>query len=316
MTANLTDPIFNDEDKARAYFEEIRWPRGVVCPHCGNADSTRIYSIAANAKAKIRTGLRECQDCHGQFTVRTGGVMESSHLPLTKWALAYRFMSSSKKGMSAHQLHRTLGVTYKTAWFMAHRIREAMREIDPSPVGGEGKTVEADEAFIGGKEGNKHKFKRAARGGSGGKEAVFSLVERGGKVRSRHVPDVNAATLKPILVAQVSRASFLMTDEARRYTEVGAVFAGHETVGHGIGEYVRGEAHTNTIENYFSILKRGITGTYHHVSQEHLKRYLCEFDFRYNERISLGVDDTERAAKAIRGAAGKRLTYRQPRGAQ
>jgi hypothetical protein len=142
------------------------------------------------------------------------------------------------------------------------------------------------------------------------------LVERGGKVRSRHVPDVNAATLKPILVAQVDHASFLMTDEARRYIEVGAEFAGHETVGHGIGEYVRGEAHTNTIENYFSILKRGITGTYHHVSQEHLKRYLCEFDFRYNERIGLGVDDTERAEKAIRGATGKRLTYRQPRGAQ
>jgi transposase-like protein len=156
MTFNLTDPIFTDEDKARVYFEEIRWPHGVVCPHCGNADSSRIYSIAANVKAKIRAGLRECQDCHGQFTVRTGGVMESSHLPLTKWALAYRFMSSSKKGMSAHQLHHSLGVTYKTAWFMAHRIREAMREIDPSPMGGEGKTVEADEAFIGGKEGNKH----------------------------------------------------------------------------------------------------------------------------------------------------------------
>src|SRR5437763_10887422 len=155
MTVNLTDPIFQDEDKARAYFEAIRWPSGPVCPHCGNADSTRIYSIAANAKAKIRAGLRECQDCHGQFTVRTGGVMESSHLPLTKWALAYRLMSSSKKGMSAHQLHRSLGVTYKTAWFMAHRIREAMREIDPGTLGGEGKFVEADETFTGGKAKNR-----------------------------------------------------------------------------------------------------------------------------------------------------------------
>ena len=204
MTVNLTDPIFTDEDKARAYFEEIRWPNGVTCPHCGNANSARIYSIAANAAKKVRAGLRECQDCHGQFTVRTGGVMESSHVPLTKWALAYRLMASSKKGMSAHQLHRMLGVTYKTAWFMAHRIREAMRPIDNGQLGGEGKTVEIDETYVGGLEKNKHRSKRKHAGtGGAGKEAVFSLVERGGAVRSLHVADVTAATLRPILKAQV-----------------------------------------------------------------------------------------------------------------
>jgi transposase-like protein len=194
MTVNLTDPIFNDEDKARAYFEEIRWPNGVTCPHCGNANSAWIYPIAANAAKKIRVGLRECQDCHGQFTVRTGGVMESSHVPLTKWALAYRLLASSKKGMSAHQLHRMLGVTYKTAWFMAHRIREAMRPTDHGNLGGEGKFVEADETYVGGKAKNRTYAKTLPS-----HEAVMSLVERGGKVRSRHVADVTAKTLKPIL---------------------------------------------------------------------------------------------------------------------
>jgi transposase-like protein len=311
MTVNLTAPIFTDEDKARAYFEEIRWPNGVTCPHCGNANSARIYSIAANAAKKIRVGLRECQDCHGQFTVRTGGVMESSHVPLTKWALAYRLMTSGKKGFSAHQLHRTLGVSYKTAWFMAHRIRESMRPIAVEPMGGEGKFVEADETFVGGKAKNRAYAKTLPP-----HEAVMSLVERGGKVRSRHVADVSAKTLKPILVEAIAEDSHFRTDQAPVYTEIGTGFASHETVNHSIKEYVRGDAHTNTVEGYFSIFKRGIYGTYHHVSTEHLKRYLCEFDFRYNERIALGVDDTERTVKAIRGAEGRRLTYRQPRGAQ
>jgi transposase-like protein len=243
--------------------------------------------------------------------------MESSHVPLNKWVLAYRLMASSKKGMSAHQLHRSLGVTYKTAWFMAHRIREAMRQIDPTPVGGAGMTVEADETYIGGKEGNRHASKRRGRGNrSGDKEPVLALVEREGVVRSIHLPRVDAYTLRQALTAQIDHASFSMTDELRSYREIGTTFASHGRVAHSIGEYVRGEAHTNTVESYFAILKRGIIGTYHHVSQEHLKRYLCEFDFRYNERVALGVGDEERAAKAIKGAAGKRLTYRQPRGAQ
>jgi transposase-like protein len=265
MTVNLTDPIFTDEDKARAYFEEIRWPNGVTCPHCGNANSTRIYSIAANATKKIRAGLRECQDCHGQFTVRTRGVMESSHVPLTKWALAYHLLASSKKGMSAHQLHRTLGVTYKTAWFMAYRIREAMRPIDVEPMGGSGKTVEADEAYVGGKAKNRAYAKTLAK-----HEAVMSLVERGGKVRSHHVADVTAKTLKPILVDAIAKDTHLRTDQSPVYTEIGTSFASHATVNHSIKEYVRGDAHTNTVEGYFSIFKRGIYGVYHHVSEQHL----------------------------------------------
>src|SRR3954449_3275316 len=311
MNVDLTDPIFTDEDKARAYFEEIRWPNGVTCPHCGNANSDRIYSIRANAAKKIRAGLRECQDCHGQFTVRTGGVMESSHVSLTKWALAYRLLASSKKGMSAHQLHRMLGVTYKTAWFMAHRIREAMRPTDDGQLGGDGKFVEADETFVGGKAKNRAYAKTLAH-----HEAVASLVERGGKVRSRHVADVTAKTLKPILVDAIAKDTNLRTDQSPVYTDIGTGFARHATVNHSIKEYVRGDAHTNTVEGYFSIFKRGIYGVYHHVSAEHLKRYLGEFDFRYNHRIALGFDDETRAAIAINGIAGKRLTYRQPRGAQ
>jgi transposase-like protein len=208
----------------------------------------------------------------------------------------------------------TVTVSYKSTWFMMHRLREAMRDGKfSSPLGGEGKTVEADETFVGGKEKNKHRSKRAKSrlGGSWGKETVFSLVERGGSVKSMHVTSVTAATLRPILVAQVDRKSVLMTDDAGQYRYMGREFLRHESVNHGIEEYVRGEAHTNTIEGYFSILKRGIVGTYHHVSQQHLKRYLAEFDFRYNERAKLGVTDTERAEKALKGIVGKRLTYRR-----
>jgi len=312
MTFDLTDPIFTDEDKAREHFEALHWPHGPVCPHCG-ATSEHVTLMAGKT---TRPGLYQCNACREPFTVKMGTVMESSHISYRKWAIGFHIMAASKKGMAAHQLHRMLGVTYKTAWFMAHRIREAMRPVDDTPIGGEGKTVEADETYIGGKEGNKHASKRTARGGAVGKEAVLSLVERGGKVRSYHLPEVTAATLKPILVAQVNHASFLMTDEARRYIEIGMQFAGHEAVAHSMGEYVRGEAHTNTVENYYSILKRGIHGCYFHVSQQHLKRYLTEFDFRYNERIALGVSDQQRAAKAIKGAVGRRLTYRQPREAQ
>jgi transposase-like protein len=222
---------------------------------------------------------------------------------------------SSKKGMSTHQLRRTLGVSLKSTWFLMHRIREALREGGSpfSPLGGKGKTVEMDETFVGGLEKNKHRKKRKHAGTGGtGKEAVYSLVERGGRVRSHHVPSVNAQNLRPIIEAQIDGATVVYTDEGATSKGLGRLFDKHESVNHSIGEYVRGDVHTNTIEGYFSILKRGINGVYHHVSQQHLKRYLAEFDFRYNERMKLGVSDTERTAKAIKGIVGKRLTYRRP----
>jgi transposase-like protein len=307
---DLTNPIFTDLEAARAHFEAIRWPNGPYCPFCGVTGER----VAALGGKSMGPGWYHCKDCRKKFTAAVGTIYERSHIPLTKWLLATHLMCASKKGMSAHQLGRMLGLPYKTAWFMAHRIREGMRDLNPTPMGGEGKTVEADETYIGGREKNKHAVKRKKGNiGGTGKEVAFSLVERGGKVRSHHILDVTAATLRPILVAQIDAKSFLMTDDAGQYRHMGEDFA-HQTVNHGIGEYVRGEAHTNTIEGYFSILKRGITGTYHHVSQQHLKRYLAEFDFRYNERMALDVSDAERATKAVKGVVGKRVTYQQPNG--
>jgi transposase-like protein len=311
MTVNLTDPIFNDENKARAYFEAIRWPDGVTCCHCGNTNSARIYPIAANPAKKVRAGLYECQECHGQFTVRTGGVMESSHVALTKWALAYRFMASSKKGMSAHQLHRSIGVTYKTAWFMWHRIREAMREDVLPPMGGSGEVVEVDETYIGpsrdifinGKGWQKQR-------GPGGKRIVVTLVERGGIARSIHADKLDGETIAKILSENVSRRSRLHTDEAHHYRKPGEDFEAHERVNHSAKEYARGDVTTNTVEGFFSIFKRGMTGVYQHCGEQHLQRYLDEFDFRYSNRAALGVDDSERTRRAIKGGDGKRLTYR------
>lgn len=306
---DLTNPIYSDANKAREHLEALQWPDGPTCPHCGG------FKKITKLKGKsTRPGVYKCNDCRKPFSVTVGTVFERSKIPLNKWLLATELMCASKKGVSAHQLHRMLGVTYKSAWFMAHRIREGMRPADDAgPLGGEGKYVEADETVIGGKERNKHKSKRNPKNiGAVGKEIAFSLVERGGRVRSHHVPAVNAKTLRPIMRAHIDRKSFLMTDDAGQYRIIGPEFAGYETVNHGIEEYVRGEAHTNTVEGYFSILKRGINGTYHHVSQQHLKRYLAEFDFRYNERSALGVTDSERAEKALKGIKGKRLTYRRP----
>lgn len=307
--SELSNPIYHDETKAREHLEALRWPDGAICPHCG------VVGNAAKLEGKTtRPGLYKCRDCRKPFSVTVGTVFERSKIPLSKWLLATHLLSSSKKGMSAHQIHRTLGITYKSAWFMTHRIREAMRPNNSGPLGGGNKVVEIDETYVGGKEKNKHRSKRT-KGSQGGanKEAVVSLVERDGKVRSFHLPEVTAKTLKPILKAQIDKKSYLMTDEARVYsTKAMQDFAGHGSVNHSIEEYVRGTFwHTNTIENYFSILKRGIVGTYHHVSQQHLKRYLGEFDFRYNERKALGVDDAARARKVLQGIAGKRLTYRR-----
>jgi transposase-like protein len=275
-TVDLTNPIFSDLDKARAHFEAIRWPDGAYCPFCGQFDSVKVLGGKS-----MGPGWYHCKDCRKKFTAAVGTIYERSHIPMAKWLLATHLMCASKKGISAHQLHRMLGLPYKTAWFMAHRIREGMRELHPSgPLGGEGKTVEADETFIGGKEKNRHRSKRASSrlGGSWGKETVLSLVERGGHVRSTHVASVTAANLRPILVEQIDGASFLCTDDAGQYRHMGRDFR-HETVNHGAEEYVRGGVHTNTVEGYFSILKRGIIGTYHHVSQQHLKRYLASSIF-------------------------------------
>jgi transposase-like protein len=298
---NITDPIYSDENKAREHLEKLLWPEGPFCPHCGNADPAKIAKLAGKS---TRPGVYKCNECEKPFSVTVGTVFESSHVPLNKWLYATHMLNSGKKGTSAHQLHRELGVSYKTAWFMCHRIREAMTPNTPTPIGGEGKTVEADETAIGGKGQNR-------RYGPVPKKAiVLSLVERGGAVRSKRVASVSPKSLRPAVVGMASRKSRLMTDDAKWYTRIGEEFAGHESTQHAKGEYVRGDAHTNTVEGYFSILKRGIIGVYHHVSPEHLPRYLAEFDFRYSNRAKLGVTDGERMARAIAGSRGKRLTYR------
>jgi transposase-like protein len=314
MDANLTNPIYHDTEKARRYLEGVRWPDGPICPHCGVVGEG--MTLVQGKKQSHRPGLYHCNNCAKQFTVTVGTVYEASHIPLHKWLLATHLLTSSKKGISAHQLHRMLGITYKSAWFMAHRIREGMREFSPAPLGGEGKVIEADETYIGGKEHNKHAAKRRRYGkkgvmGSVDKEPVAALVERDGRVRSFHLPTVTARNLREMLDTNSDRASVLMTDELGLYKAVGREFARHGRVRHGAGQYVMGDAHTNTIEGFFSILKRGIYGTYHHVSPAHLKRYLAEFDFRYNERSGLGIEDAERATKALQGIGGKRLTYRR-----
>ena len=259
MANELQNKVFHDEAKARKWLEAHLWPDGPTCGHCG--------VVGEATPIKTRTGWYQCNACRKQFSVTVGTLFERSHIPLNKWLLVAFLMCASKKGISAHQVHRMIGVSYKSTWFMMHRLREAMRELNPSPLGGEGKFVEADETYIGGKETNKHvsKRKRGNIGGQG-KEIVFALVERQGHVHSRTVPEVSAKTLRPIMVTQIDRASALMTDDAGQYRHMHKDFARHEVVNHSILEYVRGDAHTNTVEGYFSILKRGITGTYHHVS--------------------------------------------------
>ncbi|MDX8452819.1 IS1595 family transposase [Mesorhizobium sp. VK9D] len=311
----LDSPIFQDAEAARIHLEAQRWPLGPNCPHCGNARADRITKMEGKAH---RPGLYNCMECREQFTVTVGTVFERSKIALNKWLLATFLMSSSKKGMSAHQLHRMLGVTYKTAWFMAHRIREAMAEDVKSagPLGGEGKTIEADETYIGKRDVPYMSPQRKGRpflksGGAAQKRTVVALVERGGSVRSFHVEHATKDIVRDILVRNADRKSTLYTDESRLYTTTGDEYAKHETVNHSAKEYARGEVHTNTIENVFSVFKRGMVGVYQHCGEAHLHRYLAEFDFRYNRRAALQITDNERHDQLLAKIEGKRLTYRR-----
>jgi transposase-like protein len=308
---NLTAPIFTDANSAREHLEALYWPTGPVCRHCGNADANRIKKLKGKS---TRPGVYWCNECDAPFSVTVGTVMEDSKIPLNKWVLAFQLMASSKKGMSAHQLHRMLGVTYKTAWFLCHRIREAMNDPEPNknggPLGGKDKVVEADETLIGGGAKNR------AHGEPAPKKAVVTLVERDGRARSKHVANIDAKHIRPFVMKNTSRKSTLHTDGAAYYTRMGREFADHKAVDHSRSEYayrLDGKTvTTNHAENYFSILKRGIYGVYHSVSEAHMSRYLAEFDFRYSTRAKLGFSDDERADLAVKGAEGKRLTYNQP----
>jgi transposase-like protein len=304
---DLTNPIFTDEAKAREHLESLHWPNGPICRHCGNANPDRISKLAGKS---TRPGVYWCNECRSPFSVTVGTAMERSKIPLNKWLLVMHLMCASKKGISAHQVHRMLGVTYQTAWFMCHRLREGMNDMEHKATGGLGganKVVEADETYVGGKSANRAHRKPAP------KKAVVSLVEREGRVHSRHVPDVTAKTVREVIVTNTNRASALMTDESAVYTKTGDEFESHKTVNHSANEYARlgGHVHINTAENFYSIIKRGITGVYHSVSEQHLHRYLAEFDSRYNNRSGLGVNDGERAARAMIGMVGKRLTYQE-----
>jgi transposase-like protein len=298
-------PQFNDEAAAYAFVEAQLWPDGPVCPHCGVIDKAGRLQGKSN-----RPGLWKCYACRKPFTVKIGTIFEASHIQMRDWLAAIHLICSSKKGISSNQLHRTLGITLKSAWFMSHRIREAMKPTTGiDPLGGEGKYVEADETYIGTK-----KDRAPDKFGPNHKHSVLALVERHGRVRSFHMPKMSTPDVRDVLTRYASPKSHLRTDEAVVYKTVGKRFASHETVAHKHDEYVRGDASTNTIEGVFSIFKRGMIGTYQHCEVQHLQRYLNEFDFRYSNRGALGFDDEARAVKALKGASGKRLTYRTTRG--
>jgi transposase-like protein len=311
----LSRPYFFDEAKAFAHLESVLWPNGPVCPHCGGYDRIGALEGVKDKKGRVRLGLKKCYQCKKQFTVRVGTVFESAHIPLHKILQAVYLMCSSKKGISAHQLHRTLEITYKAAWFLAHRIREAMRDRKLAPLGGLGSTVEIDETTQGRLAGAPKRLPTRKYGGWAHRNIVFTLVERGGSARSFHVESTTIHDLMPIIRANVNAETSVMTDAAiwYKYMNRNGDFASHDRVDHSQGEYVRyGEdrlIHTNTVEGYYSIFKRGMRGVYQHCSEKHLHRYLAEFDFRYSNRVALGVNDESRAGKALKGVIGKRLTY-------
>jgi transposase-like protein len=295
----LSAKALQDEASAYKWVESRVWPEGPICPHCGGID--RISPMKGKS---TRIGTYKCYQCRKPFTVKVGTVFEASHVPMRFWLQAMFLMCSSKKGISSNQLHRTLGVTLKTAWFMSHRIREAMRVVGVGPMGGAGAVIEADETFYGQIEGE------PKRRGTGHKHVILSLIERGGSARSFHVEGTRIADIAPVLRANIKPESTLMTDEGTYYREVGREFARHDSVKHKEDEYVRGDVYTNSAEGFFSIFKRGMTGIYQHCNERHLHRYLAEFDFRYSNRVKLGVDDVARTERALKGIVGKRLTYR------
>jgi len=298
---NLNSPHFSDEDKARKYLEDLRWPNGAECPHCGTIGEHYQINGKATSNKPARKGLWKCHKCRKQFSVTVGTIFEGSHIPLNKWLSAVYLLCSSKKGMSANQLHRGLGITYKSAWFMAHRIRHAIADLSNMKLTG---IVEADETYVGGKAKRSGLTGRTTRK----KTPVFSLVERNGNVKSQTVVRVTGANLKSIIKEKVDKSATIMTDDFFSYRGLKKDFVDHQVVKHGQREYARGNVHTNTIEGYFSILKRGIIGIYHHVGKQHLHRYLAEFDFRYNGRKTLDAENTNRA---IICSKGKRLMYRE-----
>jgi transposase-like protein len=307
MSSVLSDQHFHDERAAYAYVEERVWPNGPVCPHCGNIDAKRMKLMGGES---TRIGVRQCNECRKPFTVKVGTIFEASHVPMRVWLQAIHLLCSSKKGMSSNQLHRVLGVTLKTAWFMSHRIREAFRPGSLDPMGGEGSIIEIDETFIGRKEGAE------VRRGMGHKNVVLSLVERGGSVRSFHVDSTRREDIIPIVQANIARETHVMTDESVTYAKLGDHFAKHDAVDHSREEWGYTDrksgvkVNTNSAEGYYSVFKRGMKGVYQHCAEKHLHRYVAEFDFRHSQRIALGVDDVTRAGRVLSRVSGKRLTYR------
>jgi transposase-like protein len=309
MPSVFKEPYLQDEAAAFEALEAIVWRDGPVCPHCGCMGRIAPLNGVKDKRGRERLGLKKCYDCRKQFTVRKGTLFEDSPIPLHVWFQAAYLMCSSKKGISSNQLHRTLGVTLQTAWFMSQRLREAMRPNSLPPMGGPGSVVEVDETFIGRVEGVPKQ-----KSGSAHKNVVLTLVERGGSARSFHVDSTRRADVEGIMRANIRKESRLMTDEARHFKAIGREFASHESVNHHEEEYGRGEVHTNTVENFYSVFKRGMKGVYQHCSERHLHRYVAEFDFRYSNRIALGVNDHARTARALQGISGKRLSYRAPIG--
>jgi transposase-like protein len=311
---NLTLPIFTDADKAREHLEAIHWPEGPICPHCGVVDEATLVQGKSH-----RPGMYQCNACREPFSVTVGTVMESSKIPLNKWVLGFHLMAASKKGISAHQLHRMLGITYKSAWFMAHRIREAMAPAHNTPMGGEGQVIEADELYIAKAPLERSKTKTdgkpfIAKGmkGTSNKHVVVALIERNGGGRSFHIRSgMDKATMNALIANFVRKETDLHTDESRLYGDAKQFVAKHETIRHRDGEYARGNVNTNSAEGHFGVFTRGLVGTYQHMSEQHLQRYLNEFDFRRNTRSALGIEDADRAARMMKGAVGKRLTYRK-----